>query len=114
MCASSHRTVFAFILGVLLLASPVFAVSQAVVDDAPQVADRDNFQRTIEARCTICHTRQRVDAAISQQEELDALMQRMIERGAILNERDKSVLGTFWGSPLKGDKVDAAVESVER
>jgi hypothetical protein len=27
----------------------------------------------------------------------------MVERGAIINERDRKVLGTFWGSPLKGE-----------
>jgi hypothetical protein len=28
----------------------------------------------------------------------------MIERGAILSERDRKVLGTFWGSPMKEDE----------
>jgi cytochrome c553 len=89
----------------LLLMLPVsaFAVTGAV-HDVHRLPGNDEFQSTIEARCTICHTRERVDAAISQQADLDELMQRMIERGAILSEHDQKVLGTFWGSPLRNDK----------
>lgn len=80
---------------------PAGAAVSAQVHDPHRLPTNDEFQKTIEARCTICHTREQVDKAISSGENLDALLQRMIERGAILSERDKSVLGTFWGSPLK-------------
>ena len=92
---------FVVLLVGLLLPVSAGAVPGAV-HDVPRLPGNDEFQGTIEARCTICHTRDRVDAAIGQQVDLDALMQRMIERGAILSERDQKVLGTFWGSPLKG------------
>jgi cytochrome c553 len=88
--------------GLLFLPVSAMAVNGAV-HDVHRLPANDEFQSTIEARCTICHTRERVDAAISRQEDLDALMQRMIERGAILSEHDQKVLGTFWGSPLKGE-----------
>jgi hypothetical protein len=90
-----------FLLVGLILA-PMSAVAvPGAVHDVHRLPGNDEFQRTIEARCTICHTRERVDAAFGQQADLDALLQRMIERGAILSERDRNVLGTFWGSPLK-------------
>lgn len=85
----------------LLLASPTIAAVSSAIHDPHRLPANDEFQKTIEARCTICHTRERVDAAMSEGENLEDLLQRMIERGAILNEKDKSVLGTFWGSPLK-------------
>jgi len=66
-----------------------------------------DLQETVEARCTLCHTRERVDAAIRAQKDLDTLLQHMIERGAILSDRDRKVLGTFWGSPLKGESPPA-------
>ena len=92
----------------LLLPVSAGAVTGAV-HDVHRLPGNDEFQSTIEARCTICHTRDRVDAAIGQQVDLDALLQRMIERGAILSERDQKVLGTFWGSPLKsGDASSPA------
>jgi hypothetical protein len=88
----------------LLLPVSVIAVPGAV-HDVHRLPGNDEFQSTIEGRCTICHTRERVDKAIGEQESLDELLQRMIERGAILSERDQKVLGTFWGSPLKENET---------
>jgi hypothetical protein len=90
------------LLLIVVLLLPVTAMAlPGDVHDVHRLPGNDEFQATIEGRCTICHTRERVDGAIEEQEDLDALMQRMIERGAILSERDQKVLGTFWGSPLK-------------
>jgi hypothetical protein len=103
----SVNNVLMFVLiltGLLLLPVSAGAVTGAV-HDVHSLPGNDEFQGTIEARCTICHTRDRVDAAIGQQVDLDALLQRMIERGAILSERDQKVLGTFWGSPLKSGEA---------
>lgn len=89
--------------GLLLLPVTAIAVPGAV-HDVHRLPANDEFQNTIENRCTICHTRGRVDKALGQEEDLDVLLQRMIERGAIISERDRNVLGTFWGSPLKGEE----------
>ena len=89
--------------GLLLLPVTAIAVPGAV-HDVHRLPDNDEFQNTIENRCTICHTRGRVDKALGQEEDLEVLLQRMIERGAIISERDRNVLGTFWGSPLKGEE----------
>ena len=93
------------LLVVALLAWPGIALAvPGAVHDVHRLPGNDEFQNTIEARCTICHTRDRVDQAIGEQVDLEELLQRMIERGAILSERDHKVLGTFWGSPLKNDE----------
>ena len=89
--------------GLLLLPVTAIAVPGAV-HDVHRLPANDEFQNTIENRCTICHTRGRVDKALGQEEDLDVLLQRMIERGAIISERDRNVLGTFWGSPLKEEE----------
>jgi hypothetical protein len=94
----------ALLFGLLCLPVAEAAVPGAV-HDPHRLPENDEFQDTIEARCTICHTRARVDEAIGEQVDLEELMQRMIERGAILSERDQNVLGTFWGSPMKKDQV---------
>jgi hypothetical protein len=88
--------------GLLLCADPAMALPDAV-HDVHRLPRNDEFQMTIESRCTICHTRERVDKALGEAADLDALLQRMIERGAILNDRDRNILGTFWGSPMKSD-----------
>jgi hypothetical protein len=102
MCVNnSSKSILLVLAGLLVFSGFAFAVG--VPRDVHRLPGNDEFQSTIEARCTICHTRARVDEARGQQVELDALLQRMIERGAILSERDQKVLGTFWGSPLKED-----------
>jgi len=103
MSANSRK---GLLLTAFLLLPALSGAVTGAVHDVHRLPGNDGFQSTIEARCTICHTRERVDAAISQQEEIDALLQRMIERGAILSEGDKKVLGTFWGSPLKIEEKD--------
>lgn len=102
-CVNSWLAVLAAagLLG-LVLCTTAGAVTDAVHDPHRMLSNED-FQQTIEARCIICHTRDRIDQAMGEDEDLDALLQRMIERGAVLSERDKKVLGTFWGSPLSGD-----------
>lgn len=96
------------ILACLLVAGllcPVVAMAvPGAVHDVHRLPANDEFQETIESRCTICHTRARVDEAIQQEAELEELLQRMIERGAILSDRDQKVLGTFWGSPMKEEQ----------
>ena len=85
----------------LLLAAPLFAAVAVEDLGAHRMRGMDEFQEVIDARCTVCHTRERVDIAIKQRQELERIEQRMLERGAVLTERDKRVLGTFWGSPRK-------------
>ena len=91
----------------VLAGVPALAGVSAVSGEVHRLEGGATFQEIIEARCTICHTRERVDAAIRSQADLDALLQRMIERGAIISERDHKVLGTFWGSPLKSENPPA-------
>ena len=102
VCNRINLKIGSLLLSVGLMLTPLSAVAvPKAVHDVHRLPGNDEFQRTIEARCTICHTRARVDEAIGQQVDLDALLQRMIERGAIFSEGDQNVLGTFWGSPLK-------------
>ncbi len=68
---------------------------------AHRMLGMDDFQQIIDSKCTVCHTRERVDLAIRQGQDMSKIEERMIERGAVLDEREKSVLGTFWGNPLK-------------
>lgn len=104
MCENNQlKRLLVLFVGLLLLPVAASAVPGAT-HDVHRLPGNDEFQATIENRCTICHTRGRVDKAIGQEADLDALLQRMIERGAILSERDQKVLGTFWGSPLKKEE----------
>ncbi len=95
-----------FLVGASLAAPAMAAVSPAPAGVVP-TEGAAAFQETIEARCTVCHSRERVDEAIRAQKDLTPLLQHMVERGAIISERDRKVLGTFWGSPLKSEAPPA-------
>ena len=106
---SVNRLLAGLVLVALLAGSPALAAVSAEPAEVGRLEGSGaTFQEIIESRCTICHTRERVDAAMRNQADLDALLRRMTERGAIVNERDHKVLGTFWGSPLKSDAPPAA------
>lgn len=92
-----------WLLALLLAASPAAARMGEVQNLGAHrtTAGMEEFQQVVDSKCTICHTRERVDLARSRGSDLKRIERQMIERGAILSEHDKSVLGTFWGSPLK-------------
>lgn len=98
---------FVFILGL----PPALGANQMENLGAIVPSSRDDFHKVIESRCAICHTRERVDVAIHKRQSLEKLQQQMIERGAVLDNRDKEVLGTFWGSPF-ADEVKPAPQPV--
>lgn len=91
-----------------LAATPAFAAVSPLPASAAPSEGTAAFQETIESRCTVCHSRERVDEAIRAQKDLTPLLQHMVERGAIISERDRKVLGTFWGSPLKSENQPPA------
>ncbi len=98
---------FALVALCFLLPLPAGATVAAEDLGAHRMRGMNEFQRVIETRCTVCHTRERVDIAIKKRQELEKIEQRMLERGAVISERDKEVLGTFWGSPLKESEAPA-------
>jgi hypothetical protein len=105
MCV--NRIFAGLALTAAIAAAPAMAAVSAVPGEVHRFEDGATFQEIVESRCTICHTREQVDAAIRNQADLDALLRRMIERGAIISERDQKMLGTFWGSPLKSENPPA-------
>jgi cytochrome c553 len=105
---SVNKALAGLALWAAFAAAPALAAVSAAPGEALPFEGAATFQETIEARCTVCHSRERVDEAIRAQSDLEPLLQHMIERGAILSERDRKVLGTFWGSPLKGENAPPA------
>lgn len=90
------------LLSLLALSAPLAGAAEIHVGGHFQ--DFEEFRKVVDLRCTVCHTRERVEAAAREGRELGPIQQRMIERGAVLSEREKEVLGTFWGEPLKNEK----------
>ena len=89
----------------------LFAVTSALAQGrevknlgAHRMFSTQEFEKVIDTRCTICHTRQRVDIAIRERKNMEKIEQQMLHHGAVLSPREKEVLGAFWGDPLKGPK----------
>jgi len=59
------------------------------------------YRTVLENRCTNCHSLDRVEKAMMEGRSVEDLIEMMRQRGAIVTESDKSVLGTFWGQPFK-------------
>jgi mono/diheme cytochrome c family protein len=90
----SRRTLISLFILLLTVAAPASA-------QLTETGSIDDFQRIIDTRCITCHTRERVDMAIRQGRSFQEIQQLMLARGAVLTEKDKDVLGTFWGNPMK-------------
>ena len=96
------RRMLLVLAGLLLAPALSWGTAGEVKDlGAHRLRGMDEFQRVIDTKCTLCHSRERVDVAIRRHDNLEGLEKRMIEKGAVLTEEDKTVLGTFWGDPLK-------------
>jgi hypothetical protein len=93
-----------FVLALLLLPAVPVPAQQAENLGAHRFGGMDEFQKVIETKCTVCHTRERVDIAIRKRQNFEEIEKTMLSRGAALTERDKKVLGAFWGDPLKENK----------
>ena len=65
--------------------------------------DFKQAQRIIASNCTKCHSRDRIDAALSAGKNMLAIQKDMEKRGAVLNAKEQEVLGIYWKklSPLK-------------
>lgn len=59
------------------------------------------YRHIIETRCVICHTSDRIDKAIENRLPFESVEEILLKRNVVLTEREREVLGTFWGTPLK-------------
>ncbi|NIR34309.1 MAG: hypothetical protein GWO11_08315 [Desulfuromonadales bacterium] len=65
-------------------------------------ADYHQFRQILQSRCTGCHTLERVERAMAGQRSYEAVIQEMVQRGAVLSEREKTILRRFWGRDTPG------------
>ncbi|RII28894.1 MAG: hypothetical protein CXR31_03200 [Geobacter sp.] len=92
---------------VLLLA--VFAGTVVAEEDVRGVKLHQQELKVIEEKCLVCHNRQRIDAAAAEKRNMDRILRRMEQKGVVLTEQERQVMGHFRGqkvfkSPAGGDK----------
>jgi len=50
----------------------------------------------ITSKCTTCHTKNKIDIALSAGKDMDRIQLEMEKRGAKLNTKEREVLGIYW------------------
>ena len=55
----------------------------------------------IDAKCTACHSRQRIEDAAVRKADMGGVIQRMEAKGVKLTAKEREVLGVFGQSPFK-------------
>ena len=82
----------------ILLIMALILVASATTAVATETANYIEFQKVLDDKCSKCHSRTRVDQAMTEHRDLLAIQERMIEHGAKLDTREKQVLGIFFRS----------------
>lgn len=78
-------------------------------EDVRGVKLRQQELKVIEEKCLVCHNRQRIDAAAAEKRDMDKILRRMEQKGVVLTEQERQVMGHFKGQkvfspPSGGDK----------
>ena len=58
--------------------------------------DFKNAHAIIGKKCTACHSRDKIDIALSSGRDMSAIQKDMEKRGAQLSSNEGEVLGIFW------------------
>lgn len=93
----------ALIASVPAVLLPVFALAQ---QDVRGVRLQGEAHRIFDEKCLSCHNRQLIDEAVKERREMDKVLRSMKKKGVGLTDREKKVLGQYWGQKLfKGDST---------
>lgn len=86
------KRILCLALTVVLAAPVAMAVEKGTVEE---------YRKIIQSRCTSCHEPGRIEKAMAEGRNVKEILNKMQGMGAELTERDRDVLGIFWGSPIK-------------
>jgi hypothetical protein len=93
------------ISALLLLAGQAWGVGSQ--QEVMGVSSRQLALKVIDEKCLVCHNRQRIDAAIKSRRDMEKILVKMEKKGVALTERERQVMGHFWGkNPLKAEPKD--------
>lgn len=65
--------------------------------------DFKNAHSIIARKCTVCHSSEKIDMALSSGKDMNRIQEEMEKRGASLDINEREVLGIYWkeAAPLK-------------
>ncbi len=99
------------VIGPAALLLAVFAGTVVAGEDVRGVKLHQQELKVIEEKCLVCHNRQRIEAAAAERRDMDRILRRMEQKGVVLTEQERQVMGHFRGqkvfsSPVDGGKPD--------
>jgi hypothetical protein len=95
----------------MLLLAALAAVPALAQEDVRKVKPSEPALKVIEEKCLVCHNKKRIDAAIKQRKDMDAILRRMEKKGVVLTENERRVMGHFqYEKPLKGKEGEIPQE----
>lgn len=68
--------------------------------DVRGVSPQKEAAGVIEEKCLVCHNRQRIDQAMRERREMEEVLGKMSGKGAVLSDKERSVMGHFWGQKM--------------
>lgn len=89
----------------LMLASMAAAAPEEGASNLGGHGRKEDALRVIEEKCLVCHNRQRIETALDERKEMEKIQSSMEQKGVVLTDKEREVLGHFWRqNPLKGKK----------
>lgn len=58
--------------------------------------DFNKAHEVIDRKCTACHSKNKIDFALTSGKDMNAIQKEMEQRGAHLSPNEREVLGIFW------------------
>lgn len=98
-----------FCLLVILLVAWGFS---AFAEEPAVNSDFIEFQQLLDTQCSKCHTRARIEQAMAEGRAFQPIAERMADHGAVLNDRERDVMGVFWmeNSPQSKKPVTSSIK----
>jgi uncharacterized membrane protein len=90
------KSVFIAIIGALSFSTVVCAAEQSSNPGNVTGGNAKKAHGVIEKKCTACHSKDKIDLALSTGKNMEEIQKDMEKRGVKLNSNEREVLGIFW------------------
>jgi uncharacterized membrane protein len=82
--------------GIICITGSLHAADQNTNRDSDHANNTQKAHEIIDKKCTTCHSKAKVDIALSASKNMLTIQQEMEKRGAKLTSNEREVLGIFW------------------
>jgi uncharacterized membrane protein len=87
---------FITVIGIFCSVSVTQASDKNRGDNKTETANAKKAHGIIEKKCTTCHSKDKIDIALSNGKNMGEVLTDMKKKGVKLNSNESEVLGIFW------------------